>query len=313
MGFSVSPLPGRSDFGAIVAGLTPAMLDDVAVCASLHALWIERGLLLFRGLDGLDTLIRLSRVFGEPEEHPLLRGADLPVEQRLVIDVDEKAFGIYEVGGERRGGWQGWHKDSIYTDRINRGGILWSRTVPERGGETGFIDQIAAWEALPEALKARIEGLNVLYRYSRDSADSRFGAQPDRRICRDPRRSAIGMHENARDRSIHPMVLVQPETGRRMVNLSPWFADGIEGMETPAGEALLREVIDRITRPESAWFHRWALGEMLLWDNLRMLHCAIGTPQGMRRHLRRTTIAGDYALGRREAAETAKPALADRS
>ena len=93
---------------------------------------------------------------------------------------------------------------------------------------------------------------------------------------------------------------MQRETGRKVANVSPWFADGIEGLETPEGDALLREVIARITRPELAYFHKWAPGEMVLWDNWRMLHCATGTPAGMRRHLTRTIIAGDYALGRRE-------------
>jgi taurine dioxygenase len=300
MGYVLSPLPDRSEFGAVVAGMTPEMLGDAGVRTSLHDAWLDKGLLVFRDMDGLETLIRLSKVFGEPEEHPLLRGVDVPLEHRLTVDVDEKALGIYEVGGERRGGWQGWHKDSIYTDRINHGGILWSRVAPDRGGETGFIDQVDAYDALPDDLKARIEGLNILYKFSRDSADSRFGPKPDRRICRDPRRAALIMHENAQRRSIHPMIYVQPQSGRKVVNVSPWFADGIEEMETPEGDALLREVIGHITKPERTYFHKWLPGEMVLWDNWRMLHCATGTPAGMRRRLSRTIIAGDYALGRWE-------------
>ena len=104
-------------------------------------------------------------------------------------------------------------------------------------------------------------------------------------------------------RSIHPMVYTQEETGRKVLNVSPWFADGIEGMENDEGDALLREVIDYSIRPERAYFHRWELGDMVLWDNWRMLHCATGAPLGMRRHMRRTTIAGDYGLGRKEKRE----------
>lgn len=302
MAFSVSPLPGRPEFGAVVAGLAPAMLDEAGVRAALHDLWIDRGLLVFREMDGLDTAIRLSSVFGALEEHPLLRGTDVAQEHRLTIDVDEKAMGVYEVDGERRGGWQGWHKDSMYMAEMHHGGLLWARTVPERGGETGFIDQAAAYDALPGDLKARIEGLSVLYKFSRDSVDSRFGPKPDRRICRDPRRAPLPDHENAMRRAIHPMVVAQPGTGRRFAHVSPWFAEGIEGMENEEGDALLREVIDHITHPEVAYFHRWSVGEMVLWDNIRMLHCATGTPAGMKRHLTRTIILGDYAMGRLEEA-----------
>jgi taurine dioxygenase len=85
-----------------------------------------------------------------------------------------------------------------------------------------------------------------------------------------------------------------------VINVSPWFADGILGMENEEGDALLREVISHLVKPERSYFHKWVPGEMVLWDNWRMLHCATGTPPGMKRHMRRTTIFGDYALGRNE-------------
>ena len=302
MGYTVSPLPGRSDFGAVVTGLTPAMLTEDEVRTELHALWADRGLVLFRGVDGLDTQLALARLVGEPEDYPLLRGLDMPAAAKLSIEIDEKTNGLFEVDGERRGGWLGWHKDTIYTDRLSHGCVLWSIAVPARGGETGFIDQIAAWEAMPAALRARIDGLNVIYRYSRNSAESKFGPRPDRCISRDPRQAARAGHAITRRRAIHPMVFAQPGTGRRLLNLSPWFADGIEGMENDEGDALLRAVIADSTRPERAWFHKWQPGEMLLWDNWRMLHCSAGTPQGMRRQMRRVAIAGDYGLGRWEEA-----------
>ena len=107
------------------------------------------------------------------------------------------------------------------------------------------------------------------------------------------------------------MVYTQPSTGRRVANVSPWFAEGIEGMDTPEGDALLREVIGHITSTGRAYFHQWRPGEMVLWDNWRMLHCATGTPVGMRRLLSRTTIAGDYGLGRWEQVDADGEPVAD--
>ena len=93
-------------------------------------------------------------MFGENQEHPLLRELDLPREKKVSITIDEVGGGVYEVHGEELAGWLAWHKDSIYTDQLNHGGILWSLTVPERGGQTGFIDQIAAYDALPDDLES---------------------------------------------------------------------------------------------------------------------------------------------------------------
>ena len=186
MGYSVSPLPERSDFGVIITGFKHEMLDDEGVRKALYDLWIDKGLVVFRELSGLDTHIKLSEVFGEPEEHPLLRGENIPREHKLIVDINEEAGGRFEIDGEVRAGWLAWHKDSIYTDSINHGGILWSLEVPERGGETGFIDQIAAYNALPDDLKERIDGLNVIYRFTVDSSESKFGHQPDRRVYLNP-------------------------------------------------------------------------------------------------------------------------------
>ncbi len=71
-------------------------------------------------------------------------------------------------------------------------------------------------------------------------------------------------------------------------------------MENDEGDALLREVIDHCIQHERAYFHTWRLDDMVLWDNWRMIHCAMGVPAGLRRHMHRTTITGDYGLGRFE-------------
>ena len=300
MTYSLSPLPGQPDFGVVLTGFKPEMIEDRQVRNGLYDLWIDRGLIVFRETDGFETQMRLSEIFGESEVHPLLRESDMAEADKVSVNIDEEAGGIYEVNGEVRLGWLAWHKDSMYVDKLNHGGLLWSLVVPERGGETGFIDQIAAYEALPDSLKDRVEGLEALYVYTRDSAESKFGEQPDRRIRLSKFQETSNMAECAKQRVIHPMVFSQPQSGRKVINVSPWFADGIVGMENEEGDALLREVISHLVKPERSYFHKWVPGEMVLWDNWRMLHCATGTPPGMKRHMRRTTIFGDYALGRNE-------------
>ena len=304
MRFKVAPLPGQDEFGAVVTDLSPDMLDDDSVRKALYDLWIDKGVIVFRGMEGIDTQLRLSEVFGECEEHPLLRGIDQPREHKLIIDVgydDSLGEGdIYEVNGEERGAWLPWHSDLVYIAEINHGGILRPIELPERGGETGFIDQIAAYDALPDRLKQAIEGKYVCYTYNVNSSEAKFGRRPDRMVRISEKLIKAMEHAAVATRSVHPMVYTQKETGRKVLNVSPWFAVGIEGMENAEGDALLREVTDYCIRPERAYFHPWQMGDMVLWDNWRMLHCAAGVPAGMRRHMRRTTIAGDYGLGRME-------------
>jgi len=76
------------------------------------------------------------------------------------------------------------------------------------------------------------------------------------------------------------------------------FADYILGMSAPESDALLTTLAAHLTDEARVYDHCWQAGDMVLWDNWRMLHCARGVPDGMYREVHRTSIAGDYALGR---------------
>ena len=304
MGFETAPLPGQDEFGVVVTGLTPEMLDDEAVRKRLYDLWIERGVIVFRGMEGLDIHLQLSEVFGECEIHPLLRGVDHPREHLLIIEIeyDKEQGDIYEVDGEIRGAVLPWHSDLVYVEEINHGGILRPHILPKRGGETGFIDQITAYELLPELLKQKIENLNAIYRYNVNAAEMMYGPKPDKIIRQGAKIAKAAMHSVVTQRAIHPMVYTQQDTGRKVLNVSPWFCEDIEGMSREEAKPILDAVMSYVTNPARSYFHKWELGDMVLWDNWRMVHCCTGVPLDDQRHMRRTTIAGDYGLGRFEQA-----------
>lgn len=301
MSFKVSPLPGCTAFGAVVSDLAPEAIQDPAVRRQLYDLWIDKGVIVFRGLADLDTQIHLSEIYGKPEIHPLLVGIDRPREHFVIAEIEyvREDGDLYQINGELRGGYLPWHFDLAYMDKINHGGILRGAVLPKRGGETGFIDRIAAYAALPEPLKQRIEGLRVIHRYLADATKAKFGEKPDRCIQLSRNIQLALEHPSVQTPVTHPIVYTQKETGRKVLNVSPWHAVAIEGMENEEGDALLGEVIDHLIRPELAYLHSWQDDDMVLWDNWRMLHCALGVPPGEQRKMRRTTIAGDYALGRR--------------
>lgn len=295
---AVENLPGTAGFGAVVTGLCRADLGSPQVRRALTELFIDKGVIVFRGLDGGgEAQVELSEIFGEPEMHPLFK--DNPGQHPTLIDLEFSASEQehYEIDGELIGGWLPWHSDLTYVERVNRGGVMRPLKLPEHGGETGFIDQIAVWDSLPEKLKQRCEGLDVIYKPDFDPMNQKFGARKGVRMVRDSERLRR-LKQQERPRVVHPLVYVQAETGRKVLNLSPWFADGIVGMENAEGDALLAEVADHCTRPELAYYHSWRMDEMVLWDNWRMIHCATGLPVDETRHMQRTTIGGDYALGR---------------
>ena len=182
--FAIAPLSGQPHYGCEVSGLTPEAIADPEVRQDLHRLWIDKGLIVFKGIASPENQLALSEIYGEPEVHPMMAGTDIKTEHKALtpIEFDREDGNIYLVDGEERGGYLPWHFDGAYVDRINHGGILRPVVLPEHGGETGFIDQIAAWDRLPDMLKARIDGLSVVYRYEPDLTQARFGIRPERMI-----------------------------------------------------------------------------------------------------------------------------------
>ncbi|MFC3174964.1 TauD/TfdA dioxygenase family protein [Novosphingobium bradum] len=300
-GYRITPLADGLGFGATVSGLTLAQLQDEGVRRAIHDLWIDKGVVLFR--DGEDSPAMQSAVsacFGQNQQHlfPEVRVEGNP--DLVTVKYWRGNGTIVEIDGKAIGGWLPWHSDLAYSARINRGGVLRPIELPARGGgKTGFIDQIAAWDRLPAALQARIDGLHAVYVMDLNPEHMRFGRPAQVRLIEEaPSFHGIQQREWEFPRILHPMVYEQRETGRKVLNVSPWFCAGIYELGGREGEALMHEVVAHCTDPALAYYHDWQPGDMVAWDNWRTLHSATGVDPDDRRLMHRTTIFGDYALGR---------------
>lgn len=297
--FEVAPLREGLGWGATVHGLTEDMLDDPRVRADLHALFIQAGVIAFKGLSSAAACLKISAMFGPLRDHPAPEVVSKTQREFTYINFEPETGWLFEVDGEKLGNWLPWHKDLIYVDQINRGGILKPVVLPSRLGQTGFIDNITAYDRLPRRLKDEIADLHVVYQYDIDVANQKFGKLRDARVLR---YSAVTAKVHERGKTfpevIHPMVYTQRETGRQVLNVSAWFALRIFERPDAAGDALLEEVVQHAIDERFAYFHDWRQDEMVLWDNWRMLHSAAGCPGDEQRTFERTTIGGDYGLGR---------------
>ena len=301
MTYKISPLRDNLPFGSIVEGFNTEMLGDPQVGTDLYNLWIDRGLVVFRGVPGGEAEhIRLSKVFGEPEIHPLKGPGYDPAPEMADISYDSSLGDLYEFeDGTQKGAWLPWHFDLVYVEHINHGGILRPLQLPSKGGQTGFIDQISAYDRLPADLCDTIEDLRVIYQFDVDASHMRFGRPAGLRLLRiHPRGASVMERIDQYPPVTHPMVYQQPGTGRKVLNFSPWFAVGIEGMDDDDSRDILEQITRYALDESGAYYHDWRMGDMVLWDNWRMMHCACGISPDDKRHMQRTTIAGDYGRGR---------------
>ena len=305
MAFDIKPLAGN--VGLEVSGIDLDMPLDVDTRKALQDAFILAGILVFRrAATGPEAHLSLSRCFGELQRHPVRENWAAGYPELVDISYRPALEGVatvtlYEVDGKRRGGWLPWHSDLRYMSKINRGGILRSIKRPSEGGRTGFVDQIAAYATLPERLRQQIATLHVVYQLRSDFTQEKFGKPKCLKMIANA--AALDAMAGRIDRDfppvVHPMVYVQPETGRKVLNVSPTSAIGIHEMPNSDGDALLEEVLSYAINPARAYWHYWRENDLVLWDNWRTLHCAEGVPEDCVREMQRTTIAGDYALGRR--------------
>jgi taurine dioxygenase len=302
MAFAVSPLSDVIGFGALVSGLDAADLASSEMATTLRQLWTDRGVLVFRGLpDDPETHVALSRVFGEPDVHPFkqLSGQGAIQELTDIFYRPDRGDIVRLADGTRLGAWLPWHFDLVYFERINRGGVLRGIDLPDEGGSTGFIDGVEAYDRLSSELQDEMEGRSVVYRFDGDLAGLRFGGTPGLVLERMNEGSREAM---ARMKGLppvaHPLVFEHPASGRKVLHFSPWFALGIEGATSDDSRQLLDAVTQHLIQESRAYFHHWRKGDMVLCDNWRMVHCATGVSAERSRHMQRTTIRGDYGLGR---------------
>ena len=302
---SFSALQPDLPFGSRVHGITREMLADEKVRARIWREFEDRGVLVFEDIEQSSAMqLALSTVFGPLKDHPVAEVAR--AEEGLAEGIIDLHSGpdfdltILEIDGRERHAWLPWHFDHAYNNELNRAGVLRPVVIAPEDGMTCFADGIALFNSLPERLRNEAGRLNVLYSLHTLVVNMKYG-RPRGFVelhTSDAEKAMIAQQPRWK-RSIHPAVWTRP-TGEKVLHVSLLHADGIEGREDSAGDALLEEICQAINANAQAYSHQWREGTMLVWDNWRVLHAVTGTDPKYPRRLFRTTIQGDYGLGRFE-------------
>ncbi|SCW87653.1 taurine dioxygenase [Sphingobium faniae] len=296
--------PVTATFGAEVRGLDLDATLSEEQRRALSELWRDRGLLLFRDAPLTpEAQVALTEVFGAAEIHPAreawVEGFPQLTHIRFTPEQRERTT-IYDVNGAELANWQPWHIDTIYTTKVDRGGILHAVEVPSKGADTGFIDRAMLYDLMPDALRERAEGKRVLYRLNPIASANPFYPPGAARLIHRPPHIEALQARIASDFPIvsHPVFFIHPDSGRRTLNVTAMHAIGMENMDPVEGDALLRELVLFSLTTGERYFHHWRGHDTVIWDNWRFLHSAEGTPTHITRRLRRSGVIGDYGEGR---------------
>ena len=243
--------------------------------------WRKRLVILIRGQRLSDPqLLAFSRCFGEldppgPNPYGEPFNKEFP-EINVISNVVENGRPVGNLGA----GEAVWHADMTYIDVPPKAGILYALEVPPTGGNTYFADMYAAYATLPADLKKAVEGKHAIHDASRNSAG----------LLRKGYRDVNDVRETVGAR--HPLVRTDPETGRKALFLGRRPNAYIVGMEVAESEALLDALWEHAAQRQFAFCHEWRAGDLLMWNNLAVLHRRDPFDANTRRVMHRTQIKG---------------------
>jgi taurine dioxygenase len=268
--------------GAEVRGINLARISDVDVNAIKNA-WYRHDVLLFRNQYlSNDDLLSFSRNFGaldSPPNQGAGRKSPEGYPQVYVVSnvLDEKGEPIGALGD----GEAAWHTDMSYAAEPPDASMLYSLEIPSVGGDTWFCSMKAALATMPTALAERVRTLDIKHDGTFDSGGF---VRKGLTATNDPRTS-VG--------TPHPAVTQHPQSGEHALYLGRRRNAYIMGLELAESEQLLDEIWTYIDA--AVYQHRWALGDLVLWDNRTTMHRRDAFDASARRVMHRTQIKGSCA------------------
>jgi len=268
--------PLDATFGAIVRNVRLASIDE-ATFQTVHDAWLEYALLIFPDQHlTRDEQIAFARRFGNLE-FAIAPISNVKPDGSLRQSDDDDVVKVLK-------GNMFWHADSTYMPVQAKGAVFSAEIVPEEGGETGWADMRAAYDALDAATRAKVESLSAYHslRYSQ----AKLGHKPKQ----GSEYSGYGFHDGPVP--LRPLVKTHPETGRKSLLIGR-HAHAIPGMDERESESFLETLVGQACQCPRIYHHRWRAGETVIWDNRCLLHRAMPWDMTKPRTMWHSRIAGD--------------------
>ena len=287
----ISPLLGLSlfdaPFGAEVVNLDAAREFDTATVRALKDAIDQKLVIVLRNQQlSPHDLVRFTASFGQVSD--TVPNAYLHTDSRAVmivsniLDENGKNIGLADAGPY-------WHTDGLYYEKPHAYTLLYALEVPAGDGktlgDTQFISTADAYDALPDALKAHLQGLKAVHNLSKRYAGERM---------RNSTRGQLTAEQKAANPDrIHPVIRTHPNTGRKCIYVDETYTVGIEGMPDAEARALLDRLLEHCMQPRFYHRYQWRAGDLLVWDNCATQHkSTFDYALPRRRLMYRTTVEG---------------------
>jgi taurine dioxygenase len=263
--------PMANDFGAMIDGLDLGAIDDAAA-AQLDEALHRHGVLFYRrgGEISEAEFIALGAAMGEILVYPYRRDDHGDADRRLSF-VDTDAAITTELRTAA------WHTDGTPEPLPPQAAMLNPMLLRAAGGDTMWASMYAAYEALSPHYQRLLDGLDALH--TTDSVLRKMGPRADPAIF------------GKGARHVHPAVLTDPVTGRRMLYVNANYTERLIGLTDRESASLLAMLFELVDTPEFHLRWQWRLGDIAIWEERVTQHKAVADFEG-RRVMRRIALKG---------------------
>jgi taurine dioxygenase len=275
--------PFSAACGAEIKGVDLTRPLTAGTVQAIKDAWARHLVLVFRGQTlTQDDQLRFASYFGDlgsrkkAPDALKARTEGLQQDHEKVLLVSNIKVDGVPIGAFGEGEFW-FHIDSGYTSRPYKYTFLYALELPSTGGNTMFSNMYKAYEAVPPALKQKLNGKKALHihEYNRAKQANSWG-------------DISGIPHHA-----HPVFVTHPDTGRKTLFVDRLMTTRLEGFEPAESNAILDELYDIGERREFIFEHVWKLGDFLMWDNRCTIHARTDFPKEERRLLRRCTVEGE--------------------
>ena len=178
-----------------------------------------------------------------------------------------------------------WHSDQSYTDRPPTAAMLYAVMIPPIGGDTLWASMTKAYDDLSEPMKAMLDRLTATH--STDRLVPRMQATM---------RKSGKEYDIPRAAADHPLVRVHPETGRKLLYVSPLYTTRINELTEAESDAVLSFLFAHVTSPQYQVRFKWRERSAVIWDERSTIHYAVAD-YTERRIMHRLMLEGDRPVG----------------
>lgn len=278
-------VPMTLHIGAEIQGLDLSKPITPEIAEAVNAALIKWKVIFFRGQNLSHAgQVSFARSMGEPTIGHAVFGHD-PDYPEIYSVAKFRTAQTHRTAKMQRP-WTGWHTDLTAAINPPKASILRGVTIPPYGGDTFWTNLAAAYEGLSETFRNFVDTLKGIHRFE-PPAGAKINSNYDESI----RRRVM--------ESEHPIVRIHPESGERILFVSPSFLKSVSGLTPRESGQILELLWEHITRPEYTVRFKWEPGDIAMWDNRSTAHLAPTDifESDYDRQLFRVTLVGDVPVG----------------